>query len=113
MPDRPSPDPILAAIEHHQATYDAFQVAPEGDDSIYAQDEMLEARGALLATSCTTLAGCFALVAHLRWFIAEEAVNYAAGNGSEWRQITAREAELTMLLGSKLSSDGPGMRAGT
>jgi hypothetical protein len=98
-----APDPILAAIAEHQVAYDAFQIAPDGKDAELAQDEMLEARGVLLSTSCVTLAGCFALIEHLRWFIAEEAVNYAETNDQEWRQIMAREAELAMLLGSKLT----------
>ena len=79
-----------------------FQVAPDGDPAEFAQIEMIEARDRLLSTSCATLAGCFALVEHLRWFIAEEACNYAAENGSDWRHVVAREAELAMLLGSKL-----------
>lgn len=108
MVERVHPDPVLAAINRHQSAYDAFQIAPEGEDSVLAQDEMLDARSELLSTSCATLAGCFALVEHLRWFLVEEAENYG-DHDSEWRQIKGREAELAMLLGSRLPPHRPAL----
>lgn len=102
-----APDPITAALNRHRRAWEAYQVAPEGHHSRAWAYEMSDALDEVLDTPCATLAGCFALVEHLRWFIAEEAVNYAAENGRDWQRVVAREAELSMLLGSKLSSKRP------
>ena len=37
----PAADPIHAAIERHRTAYGAFQVAPEGDEALFANDDLI------------------------------------------------------------------------
>ncbi|SFH04839.1 hypothetical protein [Methylobacterium gossipiicola] len=99
------PDPIHAAIADHRQAWNAFQVAPEGEDTILANDAMSEALDALLAASCATRPGARALLAHLRWWLAEEA-EFAAGYQPAYGRAEARAAELAMLLGAPASGSG-------
>lgn len=91
-------DPVLAAIERHSEAWSVFQVAPDGEPSERANDEMDAALTALLGTACVTRAGAFCLLRHLRWWLDEEEPN-AAAYGDEWAVAQAREADLTLLLG--------------
>ena len=68
-------DPILAVIDRHNEAWSVFQVAPEGEASEVASLETYDALTALLTTACATRFGSLALLSHLRWWIAEEAVN--------------------------------------
>ena len=96
-------DPIFAAIDRHSEAWSVFQVAPEGDASIAADAETFDALHALLATPCATRAGMFCLIRHLRWWLAEEAVNadaYRTDDGLDaWGVAQAREADLSRCLG--------------
>lgn len=96
-------DPILAAIKRHRTTFDAFQVAPEGVASLIANDEYAAATEALIATASATRFGALALLAHLRWWLAEEA-EFAAGHQPGYRLAQARAADLTLFLGANLPS---------
>ncbi|SFV06200.1 hypothetical protein SAMN02799631_04371 [Methylobacterium sp. 174MFSha1.1] len=89
-------DPILAAITAHRAAYDAFQVAPEGDASILADEAYREAGDVLIAQACTTAAGAAALLQHLRWWLVEEAA-FAESYGLTYRAAQVRVADLTAL----------------
>ena len=60
-----------------------FQVAPEGEASEVANLETYDALTGLLTTSCATRFGSLALLSHLRWWLAEEAVN-AGAYGEDW-----------------------------
>lgn len=100
-----APDPIHAAIAGHREAWDAFQVAPEGEDTILANDALFEALDALLAASCATRPGADALLAHLRWWLAEEA-EFAAGYQPAYGRAEARAAELAMLLGAPAPGSG-------
>ncbi|ACK86464.1 hypothetical protein [Methylorubrum extorquens] len=96
-------DPILAAIDRHAEAWSVFQVAPEGQASVDADAEAFDALHALLATPCATRAGMFCLIRHLRWWLAEEAVNAGAYNTDDgldaWGVAQAREADLSRCLG--------------
>ena len=96
-------DPILAAIDRHAEAWSVFQVAPEGAASIDADAETFDALHALLSTPCATRAGMFCLIRHLRWWLAEEAVNaeaYRTDDGLDaWAVAQAREADLSRCLG--------------
>lgn len=96
-----TPDPIHAAIKRHRAAYDAFQVAPEGIRSILANDEYEAASDALIATACATRFGALALLAHLRWWLVEEA-EFKAGHQPAYRLAETRAADLTLFLGTPL-----------
>ena len=76
-----------------------FQVAPEGEASEVANLETYDALTALLTTSCATRFGSLALLSHLRWWLAEEAVN-AGAYGEDWSVAQARAADLTLFLGT-------------
>lgn len=91
-------DPVLAAIERHSEAWQVFQVAPEGEPSLQAEDEADASLYSLLGTACATRAGMLCLVRHLRWFLAEEASN-ASGHGDAWNIAKAREADLSLCLG--------------
>lgn len=94
-------DPILVAIQRHRAAFDAFQVAPEGTASLIVNDEYDAATEALIAMPCATRFGALALLAHLRWWLAEEA-EFAAGHQPGYRLAQARAGDLTLFLGTNL-----------
>jgi hypothetical protein len=98
-------DPIHAAIADHRQAWDAFQVAPEGEDTILANDALFETMDTLLAASCATRPGAHALLAHLRWWLAEEA-EFAVGYQPAYGRAEARAAELAMLLGAPAPGSG-------
>lgn len=98
-------DPILAAITTHRQAWDAFQHAPEGEDTILANDALFEALDALLGASCATRPGAHALLAHLRWWLAEEA-EFAAGYQPAYGRAEARAGELALLLEAPAPSAG-------
>ncbi|MCJ2042908.1 hypothetical protein MKK55_28760 [Methylobacterium sp. J-059] len=91
-------DPILAAIERHSEAWSVFQVAPNGETAMRAEDDADAALMALLGTPCATRAGMLCLIRHLRWFLAEEASN-ADSHGDAWAIAQAREADLSHCLG--------------
>lgn len=91
-------DPIFAAIDRHSEAWSVFQVAPEGEPSLQAEDEADASLYSLLGTACATRAGMLCLIRHLRWFLAEEAAN-ASGHGDAWDIAKAREADLSLCLG--------------
>ncbi|MCJ2080720.1 hypothetical protein [Methylobacterium sp. J-090] len=95
-------DPVLNAIAHHRQAWDAFQIAPEGEDSLNACCEMQDALDAVLATPCATRPGVAALVEHLRWWLAEEA-EFAADYQPDYGRAEARIAEIVMLTGGAAS----------
>ena len=96
------PDPILEAITGHREAWDTFQIAPEGEDTILANGALFEALDALLAASCATRAGAYALLAHLHWWLVEEA-EFAGDYQPVYGRAEARVAELAMLLGAPAS----------
>ncbi|MCJ2037488.1 hypothetical protein MKK55_00705 [Methylobacterium sp. J-059] len=91
-------DPILAAIERHSEAWSVFQVAPNGETAMRAEDDADAALMALLGTPCATRAGMLCLIRHLRWFLVEEASN-ADSHGDAWAIAQAREADLSHCLG--------------
>ncbi|SEP21808.1 hypothetical protein SAMN04487843_108237 [Methylobacterium sp. ap11] len=90
------PDPILAAIATHRAAYDAFQVAPDGEAAILAEEAYREAGEVLVTMACATPAGAMRLLEHLRWWLAEE-VAFADSYGLTYRAAQVRVADLTAL----------------
>lgn len=100
-PASSSADPIMAAIVAHRRAWAAFQIAPD-DVASAAEDDEHEAAQRLLGTACTSRDGAVALVAHLGWYIGEEADNLlTAGLGGchLGSQLRARLAELNLFLG--------------
>ena len=91
-------DPILAVIDRHREAWSVFQVALEGGASEAASLETYDSLTALLGASCATRFGSIALLQHLRWWLAEEAVN-APAYGEQWGAARARAADLTIFLG--------------
>ncbi|WP_279358203.1 hypothetical protein [Methylobacterium indicum] len=89
-------DTILAAIATHRAAYDAFQVAPDGEASILAEEAYREAGDALVTMACTTSAGAMALLEHLRWWLADEA-EFAQAHQPTYGAAQVRVADLTVL----------------
>jgi hypothetical protein len=96
-----TPDPIHAAIERHRAAYDAFQVAPEGRPSVIANDEYDAASEALFSTACSTRFGALAFLAHLRWWLTEEA-QFKDSHQPSYGLAEARAPDLTLFLGTPL-----------
>ena len=96
-----TPDPIHAVIERHRAAYDAYQVAPEGRPSIIANDEYDAASEALVSTACSTRFGALSFLAHLRWWLTEEA-EFRDGHQPAYSLAEARAADLTLFLGTPL-----------
>lgn len=94
-------DPIHAAITRHRIAYDAYQVAPEGRPSIEANDEYDAASDALVATPCATRFGALALLAHLRWWLQDEA-EFKDGHQPAYGLAEARAADLALFLGTPL-----------
>ncbi|XYD07457.1 hypothetical protein R1A27_20330 [Methylobacterium sp. NMS12] len=96
--------PLHAAISAHRAAYDAFQIAPEGEDSENASCEMLDALDALVMAACafpilsrTLPEGAGALLAHLQWWLAEEAVN-AVDYQPTYGVLLSRASDLAAVL---------------
>ena len=94
-------DPIHAAIERHRAAYDAYQVAPEGEASMIANDDYDAATDALVTTPCASRFGALALLGHLRWWLGEEA-EFSAAHQPGYGIAKARVADLTLFLGTDL-----------
>lgn len=94
-------DPIQAAIVRHRSAYDAYQTAPEGQASVIANDEYEAATEALIVTSCASRFGALTLLAHLRWWLAEEA-EFSAAHQPSYGIAEARAADLTLFLGTNL-----------
>lgn len=93
-------DPILSAIRAHRRAWAAFQIAPD-DEASEAEEAEYEAAQSLLGTACGTRPGAHALIAHLRWYVAEEADNLlTAGLGGchLGAQLSARLAELVLFV---------------
>ncbi|AWN47549.1 hypothetical protein DK419_15560 [Methylobacterium terrae] len=93
-------DPILSAIRAHRRAWAAFQVAPD-EEASEAEEAEYEAAQALLGVTCSTRPGAHALIAHLRWYVAEEVDNLlTAGLGGchLGSQLKARLAELVMFV---------------
>ncbi|MFH6783571.1 MULTISPECIES: hypothetical protein [Methylobacterium] len=91
-----APDPILVAITAHRTAYDAFQVAPEGEASVLAEEAYREAGDALITTACTTAASALKLLDHLRWWLADEA-EFAEAHQPTYGAAQVRVADLTVL----------------
>ena len=92
--------PILSAIRAHRRAWAAFQIAPD-DEAPAAEEAEYEAAQSLLGTACGTRAGAHALIAHLRWYVAEEKDNLlTAGLGGchLGAQLGARLAELVLFV---------------
>lgn len=66
-------DPILAAIEVHDAAWTAWQVS-SAPRRAAAFSEMGAALGRLLTTPCATEFGSIALLRHLRWHIEQDGI---------------------------------------
>lgn len=91
-------DPIHAVIEGHQAAWDAFQIASDGEASLAAEAALDAALDMLLGTACTTWSGAAALLGHLRWWLAEEA-GFADSYQPSYGFAQARASDLALLLG--------------
>jgi len=96
--------PLHAAISAHRAAYDAFQVALEGEDSELANCEMLDALNALVEAACAFSIlgrrlpeGASALLAHLQWWLTDEAVN-AADYQPNYGILLGRAMDLAVVL---------------
>ncbi|MCJ2112838.1 hypothetical protein MKK64_16765 [Methylobacterium sp. E-025] len=94
-------DPIHGAIERHRAAYDAYQVAPEGEASMVANDDYDAATDTLVTTPCASRFGALALLGHLRWWLGEEA-EFSAAHQPSYGIAQARVADLTLFLGTSL-----------
>lgn len=93
-------DPILLAIRTHRRAWALFQVAPD-DEAAEAEEAEHEASMRLLGTACASRAGAHALIAHLRWYVAEEGANLlTSGIGGCERDdlVRARLAELVLFV---------------
>lgn len=93
-------DEILAAIAVHRSAYEAFQVAPGPDDSaesLDAEEAYSAATYQLVAVPCRCRRGAAALLAHLRWWIADEA-EFATSYQPAYGFAQARAADLALFL---------------
>ncbi|MCJ2064372.1 hypothetical protein MKK63_16860 [Methylobacterium sp. J-088] len=95
-------DPMHGLIERHRAAWFAFQIAPPGEATILASDELDIALQTLLGTGCTCRADAVDLLRHLHWFLNTEGVNNPADN-FDWRVAQARAIDLALLLGPAAS----------
>ncbi len=95
-------DPVHGLIERHRAAWFAFQIAPPGEATILASDELDIALQTLLGTGCTCRADAVDLLRHLHWFLNTEGVNNPADN-FDWRVAQARAIDLALLLGPAAS----------
>jgi hypothetical protein len=89
--------PVHAAIAAHRATYEAFQVAPEGSASEYASDAYDEASMALVAVACATVPEALTLFRHLAWWVLDEA-EHASGHQPAYDIAMARAKDLSLYL---------------
>ncbi|AWN51421.1 hypothetical protein [Methylobacterium sp. 17Sr1-1] len=89
-------DPILEAIAAHRTAYDAFQIAPEGEASVLAEEAYRGAGDVLVTTACTTANGALKLLEHLRWWLAEEAA-FAEAHQPTYGAAQVRVADLSVL----------------
>ncbi|MDP4024430.1 hypothetical protein Q8W71_17535 [Methylobacterium sp. NEAU 140] len=103
--------PLTVAVTAHRAAYDAFQIAPEGEDSVLADDAMFEALDGLVtaATAFPILtrplpAGAGALLAHLRWWLSEEA-EFAEDYQPAYGILQGRAADLGAVLDPPVVDD--------
>lgn len=94
-------DPIHAAIARHRAAYDAFQIAPEGEATMLANDDHDAATDAIATMPCASRFGALALLTHLRWWLTEEA-EFSAAHQPGYSIAQARVADLTLFLGTNL-----------
>ncbi|MCJ2124349.1 hypothetical protein [Methylobacterium sp. J-077] len=76
-------------------------MAPEGRPSVIANDEYDAASEALVSTACSTRFGALAFLAHLRWWLTEEA-DFQDGHQPAYGLAEARAADLTLFLGTPL-----------
>ncbi|TGD93744.1 hypothetical protein [Methylobacterium nonmethylotrophicum] len=93
-------DPILSAIRAHRRAWAVFQVAPD-EEAEGAEHAEYEAAMRLLGTACSTRPGAHALIAHLRWYMAEERDNLLTcglGGCDLGDLVRARLAELVLLV---------------
>ena len=95
-------DPIHGLIERHRSAWFAFQIAPPGEPTIVAGDELDTALQMLLGTGCTCRADAVDLLRHLHWFLNTEGVNNPPDN-FDWRVAQARAIDLALLLGPAAS----------
>jgi hypothetical protein len=95
-----SAHPILPAIRAHRRAWALFQVAPD-DEVAAAEEAEHEASMRLLGTACASRAGAHALIAHLRWYVAEEGTNLLTsgiGGCERGDLVRARLAELVLFV---------------
>ena len=90
---------VQIAIAAHRAAYDAFQIAPEGDASMYADTVYDEASMAVVAVVCATGPDALALFRHLMWWLKEE-VEFAEGHQPAYGIAMARAKDLSFYLGA-------------
>ncbi|AYO83688.1 hypothetical protein [Methylobacterium brachiatum] len=102
--------PLHAAISAHRAAYDAYQVAPD-DEAEAACCAMEDALDALVVGACAfpilgrpLPEGAGALLAHLRWWLAEEAV-HAEEYQPDYGILLGRAADLAAVQGYAPAAD--------
>ncbi|GAB6843997.1 hypothetical protein HNR00_005089 [Methylorubrum rhodinum] len=86
-----------AAIAAHRAAYDAFQVAVGDAPSLEAEDAYDAASDALVAAICPSRADAGALLAYLRWWMAEE-IEFRKAYEPAYRIAEARATDLAAWL---------------
>ena len=105
LPAFGTPDLIHTLIERHRSAWYAFQMAPPGEPTIIASDELDAALQALLGTGCETRADAVDLLRHLQWFLRTEGINNPPEN-FDWRVAQARAIDLALLLGPAAARPG-------
>lgn len=100
-------NPLTAAVSAHRAAWDAFQVAPGGDESAESMDAccaMGDALDGLVLAACAfpiltrpLPAEAGLLLDHLRWWLAEEA-EFAADYQPSYGILQGRTADLAAVL---------------
>ncbi|MDH2311461.1 hypothetical protein [Methylobacterium brachiatum] len=102
--------PLHAVISAHRAAYDAYQVAPD-DEAEAACCAMADALDALVSAACAFSIlgralpeGAGALLAHLRWWLAEEAV-HAEDYQPDYGILLGRAADLAAVQGYAPDAD--------
>ena len=98
LPTFGTPDLIHSMIERHRSAWFAFQMAPPGEATRTASDELDAALQTLLGTGCETRADAVDLLQHLQWFLRTEGGNNQPDN-FDWLVAQARAIDLTLLLG--------------
>ena len=103
--------PLHAAISAHRAAYDAFQIAPEGEESEEACCAMADALDALVVAACAfpiltrpLPEGAGALLAHIRWWLVQEAV-YAEDYEPNYGVLVGRAVDLAAVLDPPVLDD--------